>query len=481
MLADIPRILFALGLPFLTGGLFILACWPSRLLPGYRLVVAGMAFPLGMVGVIAGYILFEWLGIGLQFSWNVAFQAILAAGFGLTAWWRWRSVENTLAWSRGDDWFELPGWAKALVVGVLAWVGLRWVGIVVEVVQRPLFPWDAWYAYGNQAKVWFYEKQFDSIVGLRQWLRADTPKWSSGGTRHPPGIGLSQLWFAQSLGRWDDALMNIGWPGVGLSLGLFTAGTIRLIGGHILVAVGTAALLLTLPILDTQMALAGYGDLWIGSFLAVAVGCVALSRKFAQAGLLLLALAAVVGMLSYKQTAQAWVPVLGLGALAGWVRLRWIALAGLLGLGLGVFSLWWLQETVSLSTLGSFGFNVGGLVWPQEITMETWRDLVMWSELLRHLLVYPNWHLLWYLMPFLFVASWLVGWSDRAVLLQAVALWTGLAVLIGVFALTSLGNAVVNGSSVNRLVLHFVPGIVLLMGWVLAQRYPAPDVRGDPS
>src|SRR5699024_4268944 len=134
-------ILFALGLPFVTGALFVCACWQTPR-PGYRLAVIGMAFPLGMVGVVAGYICLDRLGLGLHFGWNAATQALLAAGFGLVAWRRRLPLALADAHRHGGDWPGTGYAARWLIAGLLTWLGIRWLGVVVEVVQRPLFPWD---------------------------------------------------------------------------------------------------------------------------------------------------------------------------------------------------------------------------------------------------------------------------------------------------------------------------------------------------
>src|SRR5699024_491317 len=173
-----------------------------------------------------------------------------------------------------------------------------------------------------------------------------------------------------------------------------------------------------------------------------------------------------------KETSLLWAPLIVLGMLCAWVRLRWVVLAGaLLGLAAVLF-LWWQQMTVRLSTLGKFGFDADGLVWPRRITMAAWQEVVMWPDLLRHLFVYDNWHFFWYLMPPAAVLGLWLGWRDgrqRALL----GIWMAVALcftaLVGMFAVTTLGDAVIDGSSVNRLLLHLVPAMALLAGLVVVR------------
>src|SRR5699024_58079 len=131
--------------------------------------------------------------------------------------------------------------------------------------------------------------------------------------------------------------------------------SLRLAGGSLLLAVLAAAALLTLPILNVQMVLAGYGDLWIGVLVLIALATAGLARERNQPLLLIVALSAVAGTLMFKETSLLWAPLIVLGMLCAWVRLRWVVLAGaLLGLAAVLF-LWWQQMTVRLSTLGKFG------------------------------------------------------------------------------------------------------------------------------
>lgn len=445
--------------------------WRSRQ-PGHWPLVAGMGLPLGLAGVIGGYLVLGHWGPGLHFGLNVAIQAGLAVALATLAWWRWQRPEPEPGPSpAADHWLKLSAGWRWLIGLVLAWLAVRWLGILVEVVHRPLFPWDAWYAYGIQAKVWFFHPQLDVFANGWRWFEAQMPAWASGGTRHPPGIGLIQLWFLQALGRFDDALMNLAWPFALVSTGLVLFGMLRLAGAPLAVAVGTVAVIATLPIVNTQAVLAGYGDLWIALFVLVALSAGAMAR-WRHPRWLLVSMVAVAGMVSIKETGWLWVPVVGLGLAAGWMRLRWLALMVLLGAIAFAVVLWWLGEPIRVSTLGRLGFADGELVFPEGINLDAWRNIVMWPDLLRQLLVQDNWHLFWYLVPLVFAGGLCLVRADRVFAMASIVVWGGLAVLVAFFSFSSLGNSVIDGSSVNRLVLHLVPSIGLLAGLVAARWMP---------
>ena len=460
-LADLLKILFALGLPLLTGALFVCAVWPGWRRGGWALLL-GLGFPLGLVGVVAGYILLDRMGVGLQFAPNVGLQLGLAAVLLPLVWWRLRAdipVASVSSFAR--EWTDLPVLWRWVCGGLLAWLAVRWLGITLDVWLRPLQPWDAWYAYGVQAKVWFHEQRLDVLGGGWRWFYAEEPIWPAGGTRHPPGIGLIQLWLLQAIGRWDDALMNLAWPLGLLSAGGILFGLMRLAGGGLLAALVVVWVLFSLPMVVTPVLLAGYGDFWVGLYVLVALAGIWLMRVDRAFGPLLMTAVAGAGMLLLKQSGAFWLPALALGFVAAWVRPRWIIAAALLGLVGGLAWIFFQDSAVPIARIGRFGWVDGELVWPDTYPM--------WGALVRHLFEYPNWHLLWYLVPVALGSGLWMGLKRPALRAVAVAVCTGLAMLVLAFAFSGLGNAVIEGTSVNRLLLHGVPGLCLLIGLVAVQ------------
>lgn len=428
------------------------------------MAVAGMAFPLGMVGVIGGYILFDSLGIGLRLEWNASLQAGLGVLLGIVAWWRWRKLPRNAPSVAGDTWVELPRWGKWLLVAVIGCIGVRWLGIVAEVMYRPLFPWDAWYAYGMQAKVWFFAERLGVFANFNDWFESPEPAWAAGGVRHPPGIGLTQLWMVQSLGYWDDALMNLPWPMLGGSIGLIVAGLARLSGVRLLATVLSVWVVMTLPMLNIHAALAGYGDLWIAAYVLVVAGSVALPFRGHDRSLFLVAGIGGAGLLLIKEVGLMWLAVLAMAASA--VRFsatRASIMAGVL-VALLIAWLWWSDSVIQIGILGRYGFSDGHLVVPSHVPM--------WGDLLRHLFVYPNWHLFWYLLAATLIMIVPIAKVDPAIRMLSFVGYGGVLMLIAVFALSDLGSAVVDGTSVNRLVLHTVPVLGVLLAVSFGKTLP---------
>ena len=73
-----------------------------------------------------------------------------------------------------------------------------------------------------------------------------------------------------ALGRWDDSLMNLPWLFCGVALGLGFYGQARIWGVGPLTSLVFTYFLLSLPLLNTHIALAGNADLWLATVYGMA-------------------------------------------------------------------------------------------------------------------------------------------------------------------------------------------------------------------
>jgi hypothetical protein len=462
MVTDLIRLGLAIGLPWLVGILLVRLFWRDRS-PGYWPIVIGMGFPLGLVGIVVGYVLLGHWGPGLSFHWAIGIQlllcALLASGLLLRpepAALPSTAQETNLGWS------ELHLCVKVLLFMLLGLMLLRWVGMLVEVSIRPLFPWDAWQAYGLEAKAWFYHERFGIFADGREWFQADGPVFASSGMRHPPGVGLIQLWMSQTLGRWDDALINLPWAVLPGAMAFAMFGMLRQAGLTIAPAMVVAWLGLTVPMANAHVVLAGYGDIWVGAYLCLASGSVYFLARSRDYALLVSLVVSTVGFLALKESGLLWLLPLVAGVLVALVSWRWL-LAMASGLIALAFSLvLFMEGSITIPTLGQFGIEGRRLVYPSH-------DPV-WGVLAKHLFVYGNWNLLWLLaLPPVFCMLYGDMRSDRALRALVIIVFTGLLMLTVVFGFSDISRNVLDGTRVNRLLLHIAPSLILLCGLCLAK------------
>ncbi|MBL0038739.1 MAG: hypothetical protein IPP36_09315 [Nitrosomonadales bacterium] len=207
----------------------------------------------------------------------------------------------------GADWHSLAGWRKIVYAIVLAAIVIRLAGLGLEIMWRPLFPWDAWSQWATKARVWYELGHLAKFVPADIWLSGQLAgAYTDAAPHYPPAIPLIQVWMSYSLGRWDDTLMNLPWLLCAAALGLAFYGQARQWQVSPLFALMFTYFLLSLPILDVHVALAGYADLFMGAFYGLAAMAFfhwARKRDFWQGAMALLF---GLGCILIKQPGIAW-------------------------------------------------------------------------------------------------------------------------------------------------------------------------------
>ena len=341
----------------------------------------------------------------------------------------------------------LDGWRKIAWLVLVGWLVLRFALLLAEVWWRPLHPWDAWTQWGTKARVWYELRTLVPFVNVAEWLSATVPTaYFDAAPHYPATVPLFQVWAALLIGRWDDALVNLPWWVSGVAFAIAFYGGLVDLGFARLIAMAGTAMMMSLPILNVHIALAGYADLPMTAY--VTLGALAAlrfvrTRKLADAGLAVLLLAACVMV---KNPGKAWIVVL-LPGLAVAASPRWgrkLAVAAFVIAG------------VAILVLARSGVRLLNYQLSPQFAMP-------WNALFDAYFSFGNWNLLWYCA----VAAAALGW--RQLLARDVAPLTcvvaaGLMFLFVGFAFTNAGQWVEDQSTVNRATLHLAP---LIVAWIL--------------
>ncbi|ABA57267.1 hypothetical protein [Nitrosococcus oceani] len=449
------QLLTALFLPWLLGVAWLRIGWP-RTARGAGPLVLGYAYLLGTLATT--FMMRLWDGIGLkQAFWPLAglLLALTLLGF-------WVSRTKT----RKDDGYvdnsavhSWNSWQTGLFALLIALLAIRFVNLGLEILWRPLYPWDAWTTWAPRAQVWFALKELVPFVDSATWLHHPSrdiytlPAWS-----YPETVSLIQLWISLALEQWDDSLINLPWLFCAAALGLAFYGQLRLWGLVPLASLLGTYLLLSLPLLNIHTALAGYADLWLAATYSLA-GMAFLqwlrNGDPWQGGLaLLLALACPF----IKREGLIWMltflPPLLIACLP--CRTRLLAGAG----GVALLAIWYVSggirigefqltpEVIQIPSLGHFEISLQG----------------GWEPFQQNLLVLDNWHLLWYLAIPAMALSIPLMIARRQRLIGLTFIGSGLVVIFGTFFLTDNAAWAESYTSINRILLHWVP---LLLFYVL--------------
>lgn len=484
----------ALGLPWLAGTLWVRAAWcdaPAGVWPlslGYG----------GLLGLLATTLLLRVqaaLGLPLRLGGPLLVLALLAVAGGWLAWrrtspHRWKL--NLRSWiglcfpslgnegrGRAPEWFERAEqqhnaatlkagvkWSQLLFILLLVWLGWRFALLAQEVWWRPLFPWDAWGTWAVRPRVWAELGELAPFVDARRWLADTTGSiYTIDAWTYPYTVPLLALWPTLAYGAWNETAANLPWLGAVLALGLGFYGQARLWGASALTALVFVWLLLSLPLLNTHVALAGYADLWLAvvfGLAAIALFQWARDGDHRQVGLALLLLAFCP---SIKLEGAVWVllfiPTAMVARLRGRLLLGLAALAAAVGLG------WWWTGGVAFAIPGLGDF----VLRPDLIQLPYLGRFDLgyrggWDPVVKNFLVLANWHLLAYLVLLaigLALAAVVRNPGERWLRAGLTFVLTSLLALFVLFFLTDAQRWAEQYTSINRVFLGFVPAFLFWM------------------
>jgi len=453
--------LLAWLLPLFAGSGLVLAIGGGRRMPGNLCAMLGTGFLLGVfvAGILCSLIARE------NVQGAFADVAPWLAAIGILAW-------VAALGLRGKPWPEASfnksglGWRMVWCL-LLAMIGLRIHSLASEVLLRPTFPWDAWAAWAVKPKAWFLLGHYAGYEPMQQWLaNPGTTLRTSAIWDYPELLAWVQVWFASAVGGWNEPLINAVWLGVLVAIGLGSYGNWRVLGVAPLWAMILAYGLLSLPLIDAHVALAGYADLWLAATFGLAVLSWLRWLRWKEHGQLLLAVALAFCMPFIKLEGAVWLLIAsvlaGLSLLPR--RWRWMTVGAIVlmlgasllfgGLVLPVFGLGWVH------------MSWGSVVVPALGKMDLqWYPVGV--EMLSGLFTLPNRHLLWYLLPLVLVLRW------RGFLVDQTARWLGILLLCCatflfiLFFFTEASAWAENYTSSNRLIMHLVPAVFTLLALLL--------------
>ncbi len=397
--------------------------------------------------------------------------AVLAAALGALAWQRGarRPADALRAIGRDLSGADLEGWRRAVWLALLAWIALRFCLLLAEVWWRPLYPWDAWTQWATKARTWFELKRLVPFVIAPDFLQSPRQDmYFDAAPHYPATVPLFQVWAATLIGRWDDAPINLPWWIIGVALGLAIYGLLRQRRFAALPALLGTWLVLSLPIFDVHIALAGYADLPMAAYYTL--GALASLRALqthsvrdAALALLLLAACTVV-----KNPGIVWVLTLIPGVIVVLLpryglRIAALCFAAVMALVLVLAR----GEAPILGYRMHFEFDppIGAL-------LNTYFAL-------------GNWHLLWYGVLAVAVLEWRRLLS-RELAPLTIIIAAGVSFLLFGFAFTNAGLWVEDQSTVNRATLHLVPLMVVWMllvfrAWAAGAPAAAREGAADPA
>ncbi|MDS4019756.1 MAG: hypothetical protein RKR03_04490 [Candidatus Competibacter sp.] len=468
----------ALLLPWLCGALWIRGCWRDSAVAGFWPMALGYGYVLGILAATLLLRVMDAVGIRLNFVCPATLMVVAAVVAAVGAW-RGRTMPGRELVGGGNG-EGPPGWQRLLWVLLVVWLAARLAVLALEVFWLPLYPWDAWSTWMVRPRAWLEFRRLVPFQDAGAWLGDPTGLvYHIEAWRYPLTVSLIALWTALASGQWLESSINLSWLCCGLALGLGCYGQARIWGATPLQGLIFVWLVLSLPLLDVHIALAGYADLWLATVFGMSAIAFMQWIRFQdrRQGILAVVLASFCPFI--KQEGLVWLLLFLPPLLVTWLPRRY--LLGLIGI-IATFLGFWLF-------LGSGAFHVPGLG-DFRITLETiqipglgqfhlmyWNN---WGSVMENLLILDNWHLLGYLLLVAVGGIVLLRKKERGDLrVTTLFVLSMLLAVFGLFFLTEAGRWAEDFTSVNRIILHFVPALLFWTMTVFVQpRSRAPQDQG---
>ncbi len=260
---DFLPLVLALTLPLLLGSLWLGLLVP-RSVAGRVPLVLGNGLLLGLVLVPMLMRTLDFIGAGLSFRASASLTAVLVL-LACLAHILWKKNRRGDATSSGEI-SSLTSKQKLIFAVFVALLALHVITLGLEILGRPLFPWDATMHWATKARVWYETGSIAPFVDNETWLElGGEGVFTDRHADYPITTPLLQVWINSAVGRWDESLMNLPWLMCLLGLGGAFYGQVRTAGISQTVAIIFTYMLMSMPLLNTHVALAGYADLFLGA------------------------------------------------------------------------------------------------------------------------------------------------------------------------------------------------------------------------
>jgi len=233
-------------------------------------LVGGYGLLAGLVSVPVVIRIVHYLGLPVSFDFTGVGVVVLFLVLLVYRFYRVAPTFNDTHTGPVPD--SLPSHDKILLVLLLGIIIFRLVVLGMELAWRPLFPWDATMHWATKSRVWFEHDELLPFVENRLWLDLrGEGAYTDHHPDYPMTIPLLQLWINSAIGRWDESLMNLPWLICVVGLGAAFYGQARQAGVGTVISLIFTYLLLSLPLLNTHVALAGLADLFLGACYCLAI------------------------------------------------------------------------------------------------------------------------------------------------------------------------------------------------------------------
>lgn len=454
---DVVGVFASFALPWVAGAFIVRAlCRSSAGAPTLPLLI-GYGYLVGIALVTMSMRALSFAGI----AWSLPLLAGVVVAMAVVAGWAARRAGSPFAASDALA-RELATVSPALRAWcwfALALVAVRLAGIAVEVAVSPLRAYDAWAHWATKAIVWHDHGRMVPFVRADAWFAAaDGLRYTDSNPGHPAAIPLLQAWTAYFLPAWSESLINAPWVAIAVALATAFYAQARAAGAQAPLAITATWLLMSLPILDIHVEVAGAADVFLGAVYAMTAMAVWRWARTREPAMAWLAAIAAIFALGVKSEGVLWVATLVPGVVVAVNRRAGFALVGVVALA-----------ALGYLALGPSSKVVMGYVLRTDPTN-------VLPALGEHLLVLDNWHLAFYAIAAILAWRWRILLAPRVAPLTLTML-AGVCLVVAVSFFSSAAFGVLNETLVNRMPLHLVPALAFYALVLVVEGRERPGVQ----
>ena len=349
-----------------------------------------------------------------------------------------------------------------VVAGLLILIAAHLTLGAIEVLHRPVFPWDAWLNWMYRAKAWYLSGHISDFDPVTLWASGAERQhtYAVAGHHYPRLLPLIAYGVATAFGFWNESLINAPFLICALLLPLVTYWVMRELRHTKLAAILCAYFVTSVPLIGAHLSLAGQADIWLACTTGLGFSVIFLGLSNQHFSKVAIGLVAVALGTQLKVEGAVWLLTafffiaLGYRPRLSLLGLFAALLAGVLMYSAGI-------ETVDIPRLGKLGLDSNRLYVPLlgSYALQTYE---LGDDYLSNFFIGGSWNLLWYLTLFAILVALLRVRTERvsALALSFFACVTAGQVLI--FFFTEQGAWAEDWTAINRLPLHFVPALVVV-------------------
>ncbi len=475
----------ALALPVLLGGLWLSIFVPAQG-AGRTALVWGCGTLIGLLLIPQLMLALDALDIPLTFR-SIASLAGALVALALVVL-LFTGARARFSGALAKSYADLPASHKALFIFLLSLIILRMSSLGLEVFLRPLYPWDATMHWATKARVWYEYNSIAPFVDNAQWLElGGKGVFTDVHANYPATVPLLQVWMSLAMAQWNPSLMNLPWLLCFMALGAAFYGQLRVSGVGPVISMAFTYFLLSMPLLNIHVALAGYADLFLG---AAYCGALMAFHNWASTRQRWQAVLALVFALScplIKNEGVIW-SLTFIPALIFTLFSRGDAAKPYVLFALLLVLLWLLlppdlQITVQIAAHGT---TTQWLLAPPalEIAGHALNDMIFEFHaeglvgIVQSIWLHDNWHLMGYLLLAVLPLGILMpGALVRTYLELTIALGTAVGAFLFLFLFTGFGVAASEFTGVGRIGIQLAPGLLYLAALLCSELLTRGGVR----